>query len=44
MDNRHPLFEWSPGYEIDGNEPLIMEEDNKKIEYDTESNGGNDVV
>ena len=24
MDDRHPLFEWSPGHNIDDNEQLIM--------------------
>ena len=31
------FFEWSPGHNIDDNKRLIVEEENKNIEDDTET-------
>ena len=42
MDNRYPIFEWLPGYEIDDNEHLILKEDNEDIEDNKETNGYDD--
>ena len=38
MDDRHPLFEWSPGHNIDDNEQLIMQEYHENVVYYTETN------
>ena len=38
IDHRHQLFEWSPGYEIDDYEQLIMEVNHENISYYKETN------